>query len=139
MLSTWHKSGFIKQFDKLNSFPSFSSVFPPAPTLGVEIINIEFGAEVNTIILHLQIAWDDAKKLAKRRIEREQGRNDAADDLSELSEGEKEKGDANLSEPVKEISRINSEMHIWSDDDKSRRLYIVLIRYFFALSSLCEF
>ncbi|KAE8022223.1 hypothetical protein FH972_008040 [Carpinus fangiana] len=73
-----------------------------------------------------QIAWYDARKLAKRRIEREQGRNDAADDLSELSEGEKEKGDT-VSEPVKEISRINSEMHIWSDDDKSRRLYIVLI------------
>ncbi|GMY07999.1 sucrose-phosphate synthase 4 [Fagus crenata] len=74
-----------------------------------------------------QIAWDDAKKLAKRRIEREQGRNDAADDLSELSEGEKEKGDANVSESVKEISRINSDIHIWSEDDKSRRLYIVLI------------
>lgn len=124
MLSTWLKSGFIKQSDKLNSFPSFSSVSPP--TLGIEILlNLE-----QKLILHLQIAWDDAKKLAKRRIEREQGRNDAADDLSELSEGEKEKGDPNLSEPVKEISRINSEMHIWSDDDKSRRLYIVLIRYF---------
>ncbi|GFY95144.1 sucrose-phosphate synthase family protein [Actinidia rufa] len=75
-----------------------------------------------------QIAWDDAKRLAKRRIEREKGRNDAAEDLSELSEGEKEKGDANQTEPISEkISRINSDMKIWSDDDKSRRLYIVLI------------
>jgi hypothetical protein len=93
---------------------------PPPPYFGVEII-----------LRNLQIAWDDARRLAKRRIEREQGRNDAADDLSELSEGEKEKGD--VSEPVKEISRINSEMHIWSDDDKSRRLYIVLIRYIFCI------
>ncbi|XP_050254310.1 sucrose-phosphate synthase 4 [Quercus robur] len=74
-----------------------------------------------------QIAWDDAKKLAKRRIEREQGRNDAADDLSELSEGEKEKSDTNVSESTKDFSRINSVMHLWSEDDKSRRLYIVLI------------
>uniref|UniRef100_A0A2N9EP00 Sucrose-phosphate synthase n=1 Tax=Fagus sylvatica TaxID=28930 RepID=A0A2N9EP00_FAGSY len=73
------------------------------------------------------IAWDDAKKLAKRHIEREQGRNDFADDLFELSEGEKEKGDVNVSESVKEISKINSDIHIWSEDDKSRRLYIVLI------------
>ena len=77
----------------------------------------------------MQIAWDDAQRLAKRRIEREKGRNDAAEDLSELSEGEKEKGDANQTESISEkISRINSDMKIWSDDDKSRRLYIVLIR-----------
>ncbi|RVW74974.1 putative sucrose-phosphate synthase 4 [Vitis vinifera] len=75
-----------------------------------------------------QIAWDDAQRLTKRRLEREQGRHDAADDLSELSEGEKEKGDANQIEPVKEqMTRINSDMHIWSDDDKSRHLYIILI------------
>ncbi|KAJ9676351.1 hypothetical protein PVL29_025058 [Vitis rotundifolia] len=75
-----------------------------------------------------QIAWDDAQRLTKRRLEREQGRHDAADDLSELSEGEKEKGDTNQTEPVKEqMTRINSDMHIWSDDDKSRHLYIILI------------
>lgn len=85
---------------------------------------------------NLQIAWDDAKRLAKRRIEREQGRNEAADDLSELSEGEKEKGDTNPSESVKEISRINSDIHIWTEEDKARRLYIVLIRYCFALRNL---
>ncbi|KAJ6383810.1 hypothetical protein OIU78_027164 [Salix suchowensis] len=48
-----------------------------------------------------QIEWDDARRLAKRQLEREQGRNDADDDLSELSEGEKEKGEANPSESVK--------------------------------------
>ncbi|OAY58736.1 probable sucrose-phosphate synthase 4 [Manihot esculenta] len=74
-----------------------------------------------------KIAWDDAQRLARRQLELEQGRNDAADDLSELSEGEKEKGDANFSEPVKHFSRINSDMQIWSDDEKPRHLYIVLI------------
>ncbi|KAK8642958.1 hypothetical protein V6N13_012281 [Hibiscus sabdariffa] len=76
-----------------------------------------------------QIAWDDARRLAKRRLEREQGRNDAADDLPELSEGEKEKGDPNISEPTKDLSRINSDMQIWFDDNDrpSKHLYIVLI------------
>ena len=87
----------------------------------------------------LQIAWDDAQRLAKRRLEREQGRNDAANDLSELSEGEKEKGDANTSESVKEVPRINSEMQLWSDDNKSRNLYIVLIRYHLLLTNLLVF
>ncbi|KAJ4953280.1 hypothetical protein NE237_030112 [Protea cynaroides] len=74
-----------------------------------------------------QIAWDDEQKLAKRRLEREQGQKDAADDLSELSEGDKEKGEADQSDSRKEkISRINSEMHIWPEDEV-RRLYIVLI------------
>lgn len=85
----------------------------------------------NKYICRTQIAWDAAQKLAKRRIEREQGRNDAADDLSELSEGEKEKGDGNVLEFVKDHSfaRINSELQMWSDhDNKSRHLYIVLIR-----------
>ncbi|GAV72021.1 Glycos_transf_1 domain-containing protein/S6PP domain-containing protein/Glyco_trans_4_4 domain-containing protein [Cephalotus follicularis] len=75
-----------------------------------------------------QIAMDDAQRLAKRRIERERGRNDAADDLSELSEGEKEKGDTNISESIKtDMIRINSEMKFWSEDDKPRLLYIILI------------
>ncbi|XP_050215109.1 sucrose-phosphate synthase 4 [Mercurialis annua] len=74
-----------------------------------------------------KIAWDDAQRLAKRRLEREQGRFDAAEDLSELSEGEKEKGDAYVSEPVKELIRISSDMQIWTDEEKPRRLYIVLI------------
>uniref|UniRef100_A0A7N0RBZ3 Sucrose-phosphate synthase n=2 Tax=Kalanchoe fedtschenkoi TaxID=63787 RepID=A0A7N0RBZ3_KALFE len=69
-----------------------------------------------------QIAWDDAQRLVKRRLEREQGRYDAEEDLSELSEGEKEKGD------VKEnnLVRYNSNMVAWSDN-KSENLYIVLI------------
>lgn len=75
----------------------------------------------------MQIAWDDEQKLSKRRVEREKGWNDAADDLSELSEGEKEKGDANQAE--QKISRINSDIYTWPDDNNPRRLYIVLIRY----------
>ncbi|KAJ8759565.1 hypothetical protein K2173_007192 [Erythroxylum novogranatense] len=74
-----------------------------------------------------QITWDDEQRLAKRRLEREQGRNDAAEDLSELSEGEKEKGETNVAEPVRDFSRINSDIKIWSDEEKPRNLYIVLI------------
>lgn len=86
-----------------------------------------------------QIVWDDGIRLSKRRIEREQGRNDAEEDLlSELSEGEKEKNDGEkeknevvttLEPPRDHMPRIRSEMQIWSEDDKSsRNLYIVLIR-----------
>ncbi|KAM1029996.1 hypothetical protein FF1_033905 [Malus domestica] len=76
-----------------------------------------------------QMAWDDAQRLVKRRLDREQGRRDAEDDLSELSEGEKEKGDVSCAEPtVKDILRSKSDMPVWSDDvNKSRHLYIVLI------------
>ncbi|KAL5993241.1 sporulation-specific protein 4 [Asimina triloba] len=77
-----------------------------------------------------QNEWDDSRRLAKRRLEREQGRNDAADDLSELSEGEKEKGEAAAQAEVVmkgEMPRIGSDVHMWSEEDKSKRLYIVLI------------
>ncbi|KAK4708831.1 hypothetical protein R3W88_029756 [Solanum pinnatisectum] len=74
-----------------------------------------------------QIAWDDAQKLVKRRVELERGRFDAAEDLSELSEGEKEKGDTNTSESHHVMSRINSDTQIWSDEDKPSQLYIILI------------
>ncbi|KAL7118378.1 hypothetical protein ACP275_03G132800 [Erythranthe tilingii] len=79
-----------------------------------------------------QIALDAAQKLVKWKIEREQGRSIAAEDLSELSEGEKEiKGDSTYqtdsSHTHTHISRINSDAQIWSDDNTSRQLYIVLI------------
>lgn len=82
-----------------------------------------------------QIASDDAQKLAKRRLEREKGRNDAEEDLSELSEGEKEKGSSDHTNQTAEsssnkLSRINSDMQMWTDDDNTkskRQLYIVLI------------
>ncbi|KAG8378558.1 hypothetical protein BUALT_Bualt08G0149400 [Buddleja alternifolia] len=73
-----------------------------------------------------QIAWDATQKLVKLRVEREKGRNDAAQDLSELSEGEKEKGESTQTDSVTDISRVNPDTQIWSDD-KSRQLYIVLI------------
>lgn len=115
-------------------------------TLSLELIILSFNYKRQTVsydifiqscfyvfivnYLCLQIAWEDAQRLAKRRIEREQGRDDAANDLSELSEGEKEKGDANISDSSKYITRINSDLQMWNDEDKSNKnLYIVLIRY----------
>ncbi|CAN1812685.1 Sucrose-phosphate synthase 4 [Linum perenne] len=66
-----------------------------------------------------KVAWDDAQKLAMRRVEREQGRNDVADDLSELSEGEKEHTDA--------IPCSESSAKEVISQEKPRNLYIVLI------------
>ncbi|KAI3845946.1 hypothetical protein MKX03_013631 [Papaver bracteatum] len=81
-----------------------------------------------------QIAWEAAQSLAIRRLEREQVRIDASEDLSELSEGEtkeKEKGESNnRSESFKpaKLFRINSDLQIWTDDNsESKRLYIILI------------
>ncbi|KAL4032168.1 hypothetical protein IC575_005233 [Cucumis melo] len=74
-----------------------------------------------------RIAWNDEQKLTNRRLEREQGRSDASDDLSGSSEGEKEQGDTNISESIKDSPNTNSDIQVWSDDEKSRNLYIVLI------------
>lgn len=82
---------------------------------------------------HEQIAWNDEQKLTNRRLEREQGRSDASDDLSGSSEGEKEQGDTNISESIKDSPNTNSDIQVWSDDEKSRNLYIVLIRYYIQL------
>ena len=72
--------------------------------------------------------------MAGRRWEREQGRRDATEDMSEdLSEGEK--GDT-MGELMsgdtprgKKFQRNFSNLEVWSDDNKEKKLYIVLIRY----------
>ncbi|KAH7670734.1 Sucrose-phosphate synthase plant protein [Dioscorea alata] len=70
-----------------------------------------------------QIEWEDERKLAKQRMEREQLSKVAAEDLSDLSEGEKEKGDAKMP-----MLRIDSNVQIWQDEQaQNKRLYIVLI------------
>ncbi|KAL5542699.1 hypothetical protein UlMin_010409 [Ulmus minor] len=78
-----------------------------------------------------QLEWEELQRLANRRWEREQGRRDATEDMSEdLSEGEK--GD-NLGEmvpcdtPRKMFQRNISNLEVWSDDKKEKKLYIVLI------------
>ena len=83
-------------------------------------------------------------EVARRKQEQELGSLEAAEDLSELSEGEKEtvpKPDgtaAHLSADEQQpqqrtrLARINSEVQLVSDDEdeqsKNRNLYIVLIR-----------
>lgn len=60
-------------------------------------------------------------------------RRDAREDLAEdLSEGEK--GDAlgeltQAETPRKTFQRNSSNLEVWSDDKKEKKLYIVLIRY----------
>ena len=77
--------------------------------------------------------------MAHRRWEREQGRRDATEDMSEdLSEGEKGDvlGETMVNEsPRKKFQRNFSNLEVWSDNNKEKKLYIVLIRY----SSLCMF
>ncbi|KAJ4846030.1 putative sucrose-phosphate synthase 3 [Turnera subulata] len=79
-----------------------------------------------------QLEWEQVQRLAVRRWEREQGLRDVTEDMSEdLSEGEK--GDT-LSEmvlgdtpPKKRFERNLSNLEVWSDDKKEKKLYIVLI------------
>ncbi|KAG9447916.1 hypothetical protein H6P81_014044 [Aristolochia fimbriata] len=78
-----------------------------------------------------QLEWEDFQRLANRRWEREQGRRDATEDMSEdLSEGERGDtvGDFVQSEtPRKKFQRNVSDLQVWSDDNKGKKLYIVLI------------
>lgn len=78
-----------------------------------------------------QLEMEDLQREAKRRWEREQGRKDVTEDMSEdLSEGEK--GDV-LGEPItldgprKKFQRNFSNIEVWSDSNKEKKLYIVLI------------
>ncbi|XP_073145578.1 probable sucrose-phosphate synthase 2 [Henckelia pumila] len=78
-----------------------------------------------------QLEMEDLQRVANWRREREQGRKDVTEDMSEdLSEGEK--GDA-LGEPVildsprKKFQRNFSNIEVWSDSNKEKKLYIVLI------------
>ncbi|CAL5416741.1 unnamed protein product [Camellia sinensis] len=78
-----------------------------------------------------QLEWEDFQRMTNRRWEREQGRRDATEDMSEdLSEGEKGDvlGDAMVSEsPRKKFQRNFSNLEVWSDNNKEKKLYIVLI------------
>ncbi|KAJ7980527.1 Sucrose phosphate synthase [Quillaja saponaria] len=78
-----------------------------------------------------QLEWEELQRLAHRRWEREQGLRDATEDMSEdLSEGEKgdSLGEMIQSEtPRKRFQRNISNLEVWSDDKKEKKLYIVLI------------
>lgn len=77
--------------------------------------------------------WEELQRLANRRLEREQGRRDVTEDMSEdLSEGEKGDGVGEIQTPDtprKKFQRNFSNLEVWSDDKKEKKLYIVLIRY----------
>ncbi|KAK1575760.1 hypothetical protein Q3G72_008085 [Acer saccharum] len=78
-----------------------------------------------------QLEWEDSQRVAYRRWEREQGRKDVTEDMSEdLSEGEKGDGVAEMVQcetPRKTFQRNLSNLEVWSDDKKEKKLYIVLI------------
>ncbi|KAG6428161.1 hypothetical protein SASPL_112410 [Salvia splendens] len=77
-----------------------------------------------------QLEWEDVQRVAHRKLEREQGRKDVTDDMSEdLSEGEK--GDiieaVKPDSPRKCLDRNFSNVEVWSESNKEKKLYIVLI------------
>ena len=74
--------------------------------------------------------------MAKRRLERERGRREAVADMSEdLSEGEKGDAISDLSTHGESnrgrLPRISSTdaMETWTNQQKGKKLYIVLIRH----------
>ncbi|KAK8952792.1 Sucrose-phosphate synthase [Platanthera guangdongensis] len=76
-----------------------------------------------------QIEWEDFQRITKWRLEREQGRKDAIEDMSDLSEGEK--GDTvgelvQCETPKRQFQNNFSDLQVWSDD-KEKKVYIVLI------------
>lgn len=77
--------------------------------------------------------WEELQRSANRRWEREQGRRDATEDMSEdLSEGEKGDGLGEMLQcetPRKKFQRNVSNLEVWSDDKKEKKLYVILIRY----------
>ncbi|XP_075516423.1 LOW QUALITY PROTEIN: putative sucrose-phosphate synthase 2 [Primulina tabacum] len=78
-----------------------------------------------------QLEMEDLQRVANRRWELEQGRKDVTEDMSEdLSEGEKGDGlgePITLGSPRKKFQRNFSNIEDWSDSNKEKKLYIVLI------------
>ncbi|CAL4972450.1 unnamed protein product [Urochloa decumbens] len=78
-----------------------------------------------------QLELEGFQRMSARRKEQEQGRREATEDLAEdLSEGEK--GDtlgelAPVETAKKKFQRNFSDLTVWSDDNKEKKLYIVLI------------
>lgn len=83
--------------------------------------------------LCVQLEWEEHQRSTNRRLEREKGRMDATEDMSEdLSEGPE--GDAmgemlHGETPKVTFQRCISNLEVWSEDKKERKLYIILIRY----------
>ncbi|KAK7305002.1 hypothetical protein VNO77_42900 [Canavalia gladiata] len=72
-----------------------------------------------------QLEWEEGQRAASRRWEREQGRRDATEDMSEdLSEGEKGDGILDMDTPKK---KPHQQVEVWSDDKKEKKLYIILL------------
>ncbi|GJN40220.1 hypothetical protein PR202_gb29404 [Eleusine coracana subsp. coracana] len=93
-----------------------------------------------------QVQWDFSRQLAQRRLEQEQGNREAAEDLADLSEDEKDRPDdasngekqiagalvvADGDQQQSRVARISTDARILSDEEneesKDQNLYIVLI------------
>ncbi|XP_078447132.1 putative sucrose-phosphate synthase 2 isoform X2 [Wolffia australiana] len=75
-----------------------------------------------------QLEWENYQRVTGRRLEREQGRRDVTDDMSEdLSEGEKMDPASEIAPPEAKPLKSVSDSPIWTDDNMGKKLYIVLI------------
>ena len=73
-----------------------------------------------------QLELEGLQRISARRKEQEQVRREATEDLAEyLSEAADILGEL---VPVETAKRNFSDLTVWSDDNKEKKLYIVLIR-----------
>ena len=83
----------------------------------------------------IQIAWDQAQRLAKRRIEREEGHKDVTEDMIDFFPGEKSDyslaAESTTTSGKGRMPRVSSVDRVaeWAKQPKEKKLYIVLIRY----------
>ncbi|KAG5099301.1 hypothetical protein JHK82_044353 [Glycine max] len=79
------------------------------------------------------LEWEEVQRVTSQRWEREQGCREAVEDMSEdLSEGEKGDNVVEMVQsdtPKKKFQRQTSNLEVWSDDKKEKKLYVVLLRY----------
>lgn len=82
---------------------------------------------------HLEL--EESGRVTRRRLEREEGRRDATEELAEeedlglsIEEGSYSGGGCQ-DQLMKRYQRQVSGIQVWSDENREKKLYIVLIRY----------
>lgn len=88
-----------------------------------------------------QLEIEGIQRMSARQKEQEQVRREATEDLAEdLDEGEKGDIVGELmpsGTPKKKFQRNFSDLSVWSDENKEKKLYIVLIRSHSETMQLC--
>lgn len=115
-----------RHLDKVNK------VFPGRTENSACVLGNPPFANASSELLYDQLELEGILRMSARREEQEQVRREATEDLAEdLSEGEK--GDtlselAPMETSKKKFQRNFSDLTVWSDENKEKKLYIALIR-----------